>query len=656
MIAPAAPEQGTLYWYTVAGSTARFAMVGLGATADGLPTDDAGRVRQLLKQTDYDYVLIDTPVDLNAPGITHCAVLSDVAVVCMPPRRPAVQQAAGLAEELQQRATGGIRVLAAPTLHEGPEPWRGESRDYVRQAFARLLDRPAGDSAGPATTGIVEIPDRNYDTFDDVLAVLADEPDDETSPLAAYERIVEWITAGEINRAASVPKRIRNRYRRGVLLEPAESPGELAVAYDPVDRPWADWIGGQLRRTTGVRPHLWAVRPGAAPDFGSDATVLAVLSPALADTAGTDLAGLHPGAADPGGEMLGVLVAGDPWPERFDAEKMIDLRNADAVRAQSLLLSQLGLIAPAQPASDLRKVPRFPGDLDRRQRFNVPPRNPSFVGRDDYLEKIRDHVTSQDGPVTLTGGAGVGKSELAREFAHRFAYDYDVVWWIPAQDRETVQAGLGALAAEIKAVDSTGAAEAALEALTAPGGPFQRWLLIYDNADDADVLTGLRPRDGVGHVLITSRDDGSSGLPSPLELAAFTGDESVAMLRRVLGIGTDDARSIAVALEHLPLALRLATAWMRQRAVRLERGGVPSLEAVGQSVRELLAALAGQSDQDAGEWIPGSHTTSVARVLRITLETLRATPTASWPSGWPSSAPSSPRRASGCRCCVPPRC
>ncbi|MGC4749650.1 FxSxx-COOH system tetratricopeptide repeat protein [Micromonospora sp. DT201] len=623
--APAAPEQGTLYRYAVSGSTARFAMVGLGATAGGPPSGDAARIRQLLQQADYDYVLIDAPVDLSESGITHSAVLSDVAVVCMPPRRLAVQQAAALAKELQQRAIGGIRVLAAPTLHEVPEAGHGESRDYVRQAFAWLLERPNGDANGSAAVGIVEVPGRNYDTFEDVLSVLADESDDASSPLSAYERITEWVTGGEVTRAATVPERLRRRYRRAVLLEQAESLGDIVVAYDPVDRPWADWIGGQLRRT-GARPRLWAVRPRVEWDFGPDTTVLAVLSPGLADTFGESLTGLRSGAAGPPAEVLGVLVAGESWGEPFIPERVIDLRGAEAIRAQSLLLGQLGLIAPAQPAGDLRNVPRFPEDFERRVRFNVPPRNPSFVGRDDYLERLRDHLTREDGPVTLTGGAGVGKSELAREFAHRFAYDYDVVWWIPAQDRESVQTGLGALADEIKAVDSTGAAEAALEALAAPGGAFQRWLLIYDNADDANVLTGLLPRAGAGHVVITSRDDGSSGLPAPLELAAFTNDESVAMLRRVLGIGTEDARSIAVALEHLPLALRLATAWMRQRVLRLERGGVPNLEAVGQGVRELLAALECQPDEDLGERIPGSHTSSVARVLRITLEALRATP------------------------------
>ncbi|WP_406045067.1 FxSxx-COOH system tetratricopeptide repeat protein [Micromonospora sp. NBC_00898] len=619
VIAPPAPEQGTLYRYAVPGSSFGFAMVGVGADAEDPPEGDPARVRQLLQHAAYDYVLIDTPVDLTLPGITYAAVLSDVAVVCMPPRRQAMQQAAELAGQLQRQATGGIRVLAAPTLRDVSQPWYGEARDSARRAFAKLLDESASGAA--PSVEIVEVPEQAYDTYDDVLAVLADPPGDETSLLASYERMAAWISGGAVVRAAAVPERMRRRYRRGVLLERAESADDIIVLYDPVDRPWADWIGGQLRRAS-VRVHRRAVRPGAQPVFGADVTVLAVLSPGVLRAVGAGLSA--PPGAD-AAEVLGVLANGREPEQRVDPSRVVDLRAADAARAQSLLLSRLGLIAPAQPAGDLRAAPRFPADPDRRLRTNLPPRNESFVGRGEYLERLRDHLTDDSGPVTLSGGAGVGKSELAREFAHRFAYDYDVVWWIPAQDRETVQAGLGELADEINAVDGAGAAEAALAALSAPRGAVARWLLIYDNADDANVLAALMPRPGAGHVLITSRDDGSSNLPSPLEVAAFTGDESVAMLRRVLGISTDDARSIAVALEHLPLALRLATAWIRESTRALERDGVPNLEAVGRCVVELLTRLRQRPDEDPAERIPGSHTATVARVLDITLATLRHT-------------------------------
>ncbi|MFE9690208.1 FxSxx-COOH system tetratricopeptide repeat protein [Micromonospora sp. NPDC005806] len=614
LISPTAPHQGTLYRYAMPGSSFGFAMVGVGADAETRPEGDAVRVRQLLLHAGYDYVLIDTPVDLTLPGITHTAVLSDVAVVGMPPRRQAMHQAAELAAELQRRATGGIRILAAPTLRDVNHPWYGEARDTARRAFAALLDESAREP-GPSVVEILEVPEQTYDTYDDVLAVLADPPDDDTSLLAAYERMASWITHGSVERAAAVPDRIRRRYRRGVLLERAGSADDIVVLYDPADRPWVDWLGGQLRRAS-VQVHPRALRPGTPPTVAVGATVLAVVSPDVGRAIGAALS-----ADTDDAEVLAVLVPGRDTVQKIDPRRIIDLRDADSARAQSLLLSRLGLLAPAQPATDLRTAPRYPAEPDRRLRSNLPPRNPSFVGRGEYLERLRDRLSADGSPVTLTGGAGVGKSELAREFAHRFAYDYDVVWWIPAQDRETVQTSLGELADEINAVDGTGAAEAALTALSTRGG-ISRWLLIYDNADNADVLDRLQPRDGTGHVLITSRDDGSADLPSPLEVAAFTGDESIAMLRRVLGISTDDARTIAAALEHLPLALRLATAWIRERTRAFERDGVPNLEAVSRSVTELLDQLHQRSDQDEDERIPGSHTSTVARVLDITLTTL----------------------------------
>ncbi|RIV41531.1 FxSxx-COOH system tetratricopeptide repeat protein [Micromonospora radicis] len=619
VIAPAAPEQGILYRYAIPGSSFGFAMVGVSLDVDRLPQVDPVRARQLLQQAGYDYVLIDTPVDLTVPGVTYTAMLSDVAVVSIPPRRQAMQQAADLAGQLQRQATGGIRVLAAPTLRDVSQPWYGATRDSARKAFAKLLDESVAGANQSATVEIVEVPEPTYDTYDDVLAVLADDPGEQASLLTAYEQMASWISGGAVARAVEVPERIRRRYRRGVLLDRAEGADEIQVLYEPADRPFADWIAGQLRRANvHVRPH--AVRSGATPTFDADATVLAVLSPRVLRALGEQPAG------SPGGdvEVFGVLTDGEP-PEAWDPGRLVDLREVDSARAQPLLLSRLGLIAPTQPTGDVRTAARYPAEPDRRLRTNLPPRNESFVGRGEYLERLRDRLTDGGGPVTLTGGAGVGKSEIAREFAHRFAYDYDVVWWIPAQDRETVQTALGELAQEINVVDSVGAAEAAVTALSAPRGAITRWLLVYDNADDSDVLAGLLPSSGAGHILFTSRDDGSSNLPAPLEVAAFSGDESIAMLRRTLGISAADARAIAAAVEHLPLALRLATAWIRERTRALERAGVPNLEAVSRCVAELLAWLRQPAERERTETIPGSRTSTVARVLENTLTTLRDT-------------------------------
>src|SRR3954464_2341536 len=68
--------------------------------------------------------------------------------------------------------------------------------------------------------------------------------------------------------------------------------------------------------------------------------------------------------------------------------------------------------------------------------WKVPPRNPRFTGRDGMLTQLRRRVHSGEGRLVvqaLYGLGGVGKTQLAIEYAHRFAADYDLVWWIDAE-------------------------------------------------------------------------------------------------------------------------------------------------------------------------------------------------------------------------------
>ena len=62
------------------------------------------------------------------------------------------------------------------------------------------------------------------------------------------------------------------------------------------------------------------------------------------------------------------------------------------------------------------------------QIWNVPNRNADFTGRETTLERLHDGLTGDGTAVVLAravyGLGGVGKTQVALEYAHRFKADY----------------------------------------------------------------------------------------------------------------------------------------------------------------------------------------------------------------------------------------
>src|SRR6266566_1324601 len=197
----------------------------------------------------------------------------------------------------------------------------------------------------------------------------------------------------------------------------------------------------------------------------------------------------------------------------------------------------------------------------------LPPRNPVFTGREDMLAEVGRRLA--DGPVAVVavrGLGGMGKSQVALEYAHRMRDSgrYRVAGWVRADSAVMVAEDLAAMAPLVGLAADGPAGEVATSVVTALRSR-RDWLVVFDNAQLPGDLAGMLPGGG-GNVLITSRNRAWSGVALRLDLEVFSRNESVAFLYKRSGRSEPEAASnLARELSDLPLALAQAAAYIDAR-------------------------------------------------------------------------------------------
>ncbi|MEV1172599.1 FxSxx-COOH system tetratricopeptide repeat protein [Nonomuraea sp. NPDC049784] len=209
----------------------------------------------------------------------------------------------------------------------------------------------------------------------------------------------------------------------------------------------------------------------------------------------------------------------------------------------------------------------------------VPKRNPNFTGRTDLLLALRKSISPVTAvvaqPMALQGLGGVGKTQLAVEYAWQYRTHYDLVWWVSADQPMLVPSSLAAMttALGLPPATSTGVEQAAQSVLRAlqSGEPYRSWLVIFDNAEEPELIKEYLPR-GPGHVIITSRNSRWSDHEDTIAVDVFKREESMAfLLKRLAGAVTEsEANLVAEVLGDLPLALEQAAALLSRTLMSVD--------------------------------------------------------------------------------------
>lgn len=209
---------------------------------------------------------------------------------------------------------------------------------------------------------------------------------------------------------------------------------------------------------------------------------------------------------------------------------------------------------------------------------NLLQRNKLFIDRTIISSSVSKNFRMGHNLQLLYGMTGVGKTQMALQYAYQNASRYEVICWVDASNSSRLTRSCAKF---ITTVDSS--ANLDLSTADAVRSAFLRYferrtncyLIIYDNADYLDIysapgesmrelLQSYMPKND-GHILITTRCNCNFLDAKRVSVGLFTPEQSVVYLEQKTGLPRDaDAEVLAERLGYLPLALEYAGAYIKE--------------------------------------------------------------------------------------------
>jgi NB-ARC domain len=266
--------------------------------------------------------------------------------------------------------------------------------------------------------------------------------------------------------------------------------------------------------------------------------------------------------------------------------------------------------------------------------WNVPhPRNLLFTGREELLERLHDRLTTArttalTQPQAISGLGGIGKTQVAVEYAYTYCDAYHAILWMRGSTRDTLISDF-VTAANLLSLPEKNKQDQNIVVIAVKQwlATHSNWLLIFDNADDLETVLDFLPSGGKGHILLTTRTQTTGNAISGIAVEKMNWEESVLLLlRRAKKLFFEDtldqtteklrneAEAIVSALDGLPLALDQAGAYIEETQCGLKE----YLDLYQISRKELLRRRGGYSS-DHPEPVATTWLISFQKVEQVSL-------------------------------------
>ncbi|KAL2807731.1 purine and uridine phosphorylase [Aspergillus granulosus] len=278
---------------------------------------------------------------------------------------------------------------------------------------------------------------------------------------------------------------------------------------------------------------------------------------------------------------------------------------------------------------------------------NIPfPRNEGFVGRGEQLDELEELLFSPgcQRKAAITGLGGVGKTQVALEFAYRTQQTRPEcsIYWIPATNLEILQRTYLQIAERLalRGVEEERADAGKLLKDYLCDNKAGQWLLIFDNADDMSMwfdktepntepcgLSNYVPWSTTGSVLFTSRFKrvaSKLAKQNLIEIPEMDETRATELLFERLSDKSllDQTKEVVLLLKelvYLPLAIVQAASYINENCLG--------------SLSDYLSLLSGQEDEVIDllsedfedEWRADRNTNPVAATWRISFEQIQRT-------------------------------